>query len=309
MCKHIRFLFIVIFFIPGAGWAQDWKSPYYIDHPLVGKIWDTGKNQWLSVERLKKEIIQYDYILLGEVHNNADHHQLQANLLKTIAQSKKQPVVVMEMLEKQTWEGQPQTWNDVDKLKQQSSAINERWPWDLYAPILEVIVEHNLELMAGNIDSKALHEWSNKIGPLNPEEVLTNYWISKINFAKLKSNIVDSHCGYANKNFVQFMARAQLQRDFVITSTLVENKKPVVLIAGSGHVRNDYAIPMQLVNKFKQYSYISIAFISVQPDLNEPQDYMDESGSTFDVLYFTPSHTNQDPCVQFSKQLQKMRQK
>ena len=286
--------------------AQSWESEFYRDHPLVDKIWDTHKNTWITKKRLYTELLEYDYILLGETHNNKDHHILQAHILNSMVTAGVKPTVVMEMLAIESWKDQPQLWDDLATLQYQARSKNKGWPWELYIPVLESVVTHQLELVAGNIRSKELHEWSNLIGPYTPEEVITEYWITPQSFEQLKKDIVASHCGYANASIVNFMARAQLQRDRIITSSLTNNKTPVVLISGTGHVRNNYAVPMQLQNTHRKLSYLSIAFIPVQLELIEPMNYISESPKEFDILFFTPNHTNQDPCVVFKEQLQNL---
>ncbi len=302
----LHLILLCLLLVNGNVFAQDWKSPFYREHSLVGKIWDTEKNAWITEKQLSMELLEYDYILLGETHNNADHHLLQANILNSLTAAGAKPVVVMEMLAQETWQGQPSFWADIEILKEQAKARNDGWPWELYTPILQAVVQHNLELVAGNIESKTLHQWSNKIGHYTPEEVLAEYWITSKGLKQLKRDIIESHCGYANVAFVQFMERAQLQRDSIMTTALVNSKLPVVLIAGAGHVRNNYAVPVQLLNKHHRFSYVSIAFVPVLPDLKNPMDYLDEIPKVFDILYFTPNHTNQDPCVTFRNQLQKM---
>lgn len=289
--------------------AQDWESEFYRNHSLVGKVWDTEKDAWISDKRLLRELLQYDYILLGETHTNIDHHQLQARIIDYLVANGRKPTVVMEMLSKESWVAQPSRWSDIAELQEQAKLHNEGWPWDLYAPILESVVAHQLELAAGNIGSKALHEWSNKIGPFASKEVMTEYWVTTSSYEQLKQEIVESHCGHANAAFVDFMARAQLQRDRIMASSIVNRKSPVVFIAGAGHVRNDFAVPMQLLNSHHKVSYLSVAFIEVHPELSVPTNYLDDGLNKFDVLYFTPSHSNQDPCVKFRKQLQNMQNK
>ncbi len=313
LLKHHQFLFSIFLLwalLSNANtFAQSWESEFYREHILVGKIWDTEKNSWITEKQLFQELIEYDYILLGETHNNIDHHALQARVIDFLAANGRRPTIVMEMLAQESWVKQPSTWDDLAILQNQARLLNKGWPWELYIPVLESIVSHQLELVAGNIKSEDLHQWSNNIGSYTPEEVITEYWITPANFKQLKQDIVDSHCGHANEAFVNFMSRAQLQRDRIMTTSLIESKIPVVLIAGAGHVRNDYAIPMHLQNTHQQLSFISIAFISVDPELSKPIDYLDDSPNKFDILYFTPSHTNQDPCVKFRKQLKNLRDK
>ena len=63
-----------VFFLLGSvtakGPAIGWQAPFFQDHALVGKIWDTHKNAWITSKQFEYELLHYDYILLGEAHNN-----------------------------------------------------------------------------------------------------------------------------------------------------------------------------------------------------------------------------------------------
>lgn len=287
--------------------AQDWKSPFFHDHPLVGKIWDARTNTWITEQRLRTELLEHDYLLLGESHDNKDHHVLQSRLLNSIAATGAKPTVVMEMLDREFWQRQPRTWTDLQALQKQAKVHNADWPWELYAPVLQSVVRHRLELVAGNVSSETLHEWLDGVESHAAEELLDEYPITSDGLRQLQRNVALSHCGYADAEHVRFMMHAQLRRDRVMATALVASKPPVVLIAGSGHVRKDYAIPIHLLKEQHRFSYLSVALIPVLPKFSEPGDYMDGTSGVFDILYFTPSHTNRNPCVRFKKQLESMR--
>jgi uncharacterized iron-regulated protein len=344
--KYLLNVFIcLLFLLQGSVSAKQepegWQSPFFQDNRLVGKIWDTHKRAWISMQQLNTELVQYDYILMGEVHTNHDHHLLQARLINTLVNSGAKPTIVMEMLSNESWQDQPKNWVKADELQELANMLNDGWPWSLYAPILQSVVNHQLDLYAGNISSKNLQRWSSEQGEVNKENLLREYSYTKENFTKLEKTIIDSHCGHANPGLINYMSRAQMKRDRFMATSLIDKKTPVVFIAGSGHVRNDYAVPMQLRRNFNETSYLSIAFVPVLegeetlkaylqdessldsgqddgqdneqvsgPDL-EPGPGIDSGidSELYDILYFTPNHTNEDPCVKFRKQLKNMQHK
>lgn len=286
-----------------------WQAEHLRDHVLVGGIWDTHKHAWISEKQFYLALNQYDYILLGEVHTHPDHHILQAKAINALVDAGRNPSIVMEMLSQSSWQDQPNTWGKQSELQELASMLNDGWPWDLYAPVLRSIVEHQLKLYAGNISSEKLHAWSSQQTGKDLKQFYKGYAYDKDNFASLEKSIIDSHCGYANGDLISFMSRAQIQRDHILTQSLLDKEFPVVLIAGSGHVRNDYAIPMQLRRLHNQNSYLSVAYIPVQEAIEHPQDYSQVKEQLFDLIYFTPSHTLEDPCEKFRKQLKNMQKK
>lgn len=278
--------------------AQDWESPFLRGHPLIGKIWETHQGTWITEQQLHTKSLEYDYLLLGESHDNADHHIIQARLLNFLSAAGAAPVVVMEMLVQESWSHQPRIWGDVNVLQAKAKAYNAGWPWELYAPVLKVVVRHRLELVAGNVGSDSLH----KDASPDMDELLAEYPIVADDLRQLQHDIETSHCGFASAAQVQSMLPVQLRRDQAMASALEASRSPAVLIAGRGHVRNDYAVPKHLRNR----DYLSVALTPVLAGLLDPENYMDKP-KLFDVLYFTPSHTDQDACIRFRKQLENLR--
>jgi len=288
------------------GFAIDWQASFFNKHKLVGSIWDTHKDAFISAKQFRNELVHYDYIFLGETHNNPDHHQLQAIVINTLVENGLKPSIVMEMLSLQKWQDQPQQWSELAALQAQAGKLNKGWPWELYKPVLQTVVEHRLDLYAGNISRKELQRWSEQQNNQNKQDVFKEYDFTQENYRTLSENIVASHCGYGGEEFVTTMSRAQMQRDRIMVESIIGKRHPVVFIAGSGHIRNDYAVPMQLRRKYQQSSYLSVAFISVQEVKSDPRAYLQNGKAIYDMLIFTPSHTNQDPCEKFRKQLKNM---
>ncbi len=308
--KHVLFLLFSLSLSISSVAANEpssaWRAPHFKNHALVGQIWDTHKQKFIDEIQFYRELNQYDIILLGEIHNHPDHHVLQAKAIDALVDAGSKPAVVMEMLSHSSWQDQPLQWQKTSELQELASMLNDGWPWELYTPVLKSVVHHNLSLYPGNINSAALHAWVKRQPSKNRKQVYREYAYTKEEFLNLENTIVESHCGHANENLVNHMSHAQMQRDHIITSSLLNKPGPVVLIAGNGHIRNDYAVPMQLRRKFNQTSYLSVAYLPVQEELQEPHEYYQVLQNLFDVVYFTPNHTLEDPCEKFRKQLKNM---
>ena len=87
----------------------------------------------------------------------------------------------------------------------------------------------------------------------------------------------------------------------------IGNTHKVALIAGAVHVRKDIGVPVHLQRLGRKS--VSIAFVNVDPDKLSVEEYLDHAEliRQFDYLYFTPSERNQDPCIEFAEQLNKMK--
>jgi len=77
---------------------RSWTTTLNKDNPLVGKIWDVKEKMFLTPFELAGRLASSDYILMGEIHDNPDHHRLQAWLIRNIVYLDRHPAVVMEMI-------------------------------------------------------------------------------------------------------------------------------------------------------------------------------------------------------------------
>ena len=62
--------------------ALDWRSPAGRDHPLTGRIWDVQEARFIDEATLLRRLYGARFVLLGEMHDNVDHHVLQARVLR-----------------------------------------------------------------------------------------------------------------------------------------------------------------------------------------------------------------------------------
>src|ERR1700722_5907579 len=78
-----------------------WQSTHDVDHPLVGVIVDVAAWRRVSEAELTARVQRADIVLVGETHDNPDHHRLEARLLQAFSTTHHAPAVVFEMLNRQ----------------------------------------------------------------------------------------------------------------------------------------------------------------------------------------------------------------
>src|ERR671930_2741560 len=66
------------------------------DHPLVGQIWDVEAARLIDTTTLVQRLTNGRFVLLGEKHDNPDHHRLQAWILKQLSVAGRRPAVAFE---------------------------------------------------------------------------------------------------------------------------------------------------------------------------------------------------------------------
>ena len=134
--------------------------------------------------------------------------------------------------------------------------------------------------------------------------------------ASLASDIGESHCGYASEQMVTTMIEAQRRRDEVMAAVVVDafatppSDGGVVLVAGFGHVRSDYGVPVYLAHDAPRRRRVSVAFLEVAADLTTPGAYataLHARDLPFDYVLFTPRTDDKDPCEKFRAGLENMK--
>jgi uncharacterized iron-regulated protein len=122
------------------------------------------------------------------------------------------------------------------------------------------------------------------------------------------ADIQNSHCGYGSAESVQTMVQVQRARDAQMAQSLIAaaTADGAVLVAGAGHVRSDYGIPVYLTAKAPT-AVVGIAFVEIDElepsQINISRRAMDVRA---DYLWFTRGLTMRMPArVQLSSKFKK----
>ena len=300
-----------------ADQAQvDWVSPYYRDHTLVGKIFSTRDQQWLTESKLIEQLKSKQLILLGESHTNTDHHIGQARIIEQWLKPAKPTALVFEMLAYDNWIDYTLPKLDLDSLTAKLEQIAGRWKWPLYQPILQLQIAHQLPMLGGNLTKQQLDAYSSGDAcEVSRNNISLNacHALPEAQQQEVKQLIFDAHCGYLTMDDTQPMMHVQAAKDasFSLAMAEIADTHQVVLIAGAIHVRKDIGVPVHLqkLGYSIDQSIVSMAFLNVQEDKHQVEDYFEgsEADKQFDYVIFTPSERNQDPCEEFAEQLKKMK--
>src|SRR3989442_9183693 len=69
----------------------EWESQAERAHPLVGRIWDVKAGTFIPENTLVARLVASRFVLLGERHDNPDHHVLQAKLVRAMVAAGRRP--------------------------------------------------------------------------------------------------------------------------------------------------------------------------------------------------------------------------
>ena len=317
------FSYLIALVVLGAcGAVSPWQAPHYQEHPLAGRIWNVAEARFADKAELIAALVSADFILLGETHDNPDHHLLQAEIVSAVAGAGRRPMIAFEMFDMT----QQQALAEHLKTSPEDSAgIAEAvgwrksgWPdWQLYRPIAAAALHAGLEIRPANMSrAQARGLAQHGLEGAEPDFIAglgLDVALPAEQQENVRQEIDDAHCGYAPAEMIDAMAFAQFARDAHMARTLNSGAKEdgAILIAGAGHTRNDRAVPFHLRRMAPGRSILSLAFLEVSEGAPSPPAYaapFNSQSLPFDYVWFTPRVDIRDACKRFEEQLKKMQE-
>jgi uncharacterized iron-regulated protein len=298
-----------------------WASPRNRDHPLAGKIFDVRRGTFATEQELRSAVEAARLLLLGEVHDNADHHLLQARLVRVSTAAGRRPAIAFEMLDETE-----QAAIDAVSLdgKVDANAIRDAVRWDesgwpefrLYRPIFEASLEAKLPIVAANLPRARIREASRAgveaLPPSVRQRIERQGPLAPAARAEMREEMAESHCGELPDSMLDPLILGQRARDAQLADALARRatRDGAILITGSGHARLDRGVASYLSPaELEQHPVLAVAFEEVSADKREPQAYLSASRDPrkFDYVVFTPGAEREDPCEKLREQLQRMK--
>jgi len=249
------------------------------------------------------------YVLLGEKHDNADHHELQARVLKALVDGGARPVVAFEMfdVERQAAidEARRTSPQDASRIASAVDWEHSGWPsWSLYAPIVQVALDASLPVVAAGLSAAKMRAMMKPPADGTSPDLDEGVPLTPEQRASLTDELRASHCGHLPETMLPVMIRMQRARDVAMAKALAANVDAVhrtgVLIAGTGHTRTDRGAALDLRARDPRRPVSSLAFVEVERGKGDPASYAQRWNATslpFDFVWFTPRATDDDPCA------------
>lgn len=306
-----------------AGCAPATRAaPLGRDHPLVGRIWDVAGAHFTEPGALAARLVPQRFVLLGEKHDNPDHHRFQAWLVRALIAAGRHPALGFEML---SLDDGPAIARYLAARPTDAAGLGaavrwERsgWPeWAQYQPIAEAALASGLPIVAANISRPTARAVS-----LGDPNALDRALVARYGLDRplppetrraMAAEIRDAHCGHAPESRLDGMIAAQRARDAQMAESLVVGEQDgAVLIAGAGHVRNDRGVPAYLRARLHGTSVASVAFVEVRDGWTAPADYAARFGAgslPFGYVWFTERADDADPCETFRESLERLQRR
>lgn len=275
-------------------------------------IHDTASGRNLAFADAIDKLAKADIVLLGEQHDNPEHHRLQADIAHALAARGRRLVIAFEMID-----GSQQALLDGFLASRPHHAAGlgdllgwaqSGWlDWALYRPIADAALTQadpparpirtaNLPiamardiarngLAAGGLDD-GLAETLRKASARDPAVLAAH-----------ARDIGDSHCGMLPERALAPFALAQYARDAVMADSILAARDDspevlVLLIAGNGHVRRDVGVPLHAARLQPALKVLSVGLV---------EDEAPRVGAPFDIVWRTAPLDREDPCEAFRR--------
>ena len=261
--------------------------------PIGGQIRDLHSGQALTAQQLLARLAEPDRLIVGEQHDNADHHAAQFWLLQSLGELRPQGSLLLEMLT-------PDQQAKVTAVRQSASspsdlpgalAWQEGWDWNLYGPIVRFALAQPYPLLAANLDNGEIRAFYRSPPVLSGER-------SNAEAVKtiLLGQIGDSHCGLLPDSQMPAMLAVQQQRDRRMAERLLSAPTPSLLLAGGWHARKDVGVPLHVVDVGEPRAPTVLMMAEQGDEVTE---------AMADYVWYTPATPKRDYCEEMRKQFGK----
>lgn len=297
---------------PQRSVVPHWETGLGVDHPLTGVILDVAGGRRVSEAELVARVQAASIVLIGEIHDNPDHHRLQARLLQAFAAAHDAPAVVFEMLDRNKQPAVDASLvahpRDADALGKAVAWESSGWPpWSMYRPIFEAALAAHAAILAAGIDRddamRIAHDGVAAFDPGLAPVFGLDVPSPPDEQASMRREMSEAHCGLLPEPMLDSMVLVQRARDALMAERLHEGTdrgRGALLIAGAGHVRRDRGVPAQLARAYGARA-LAIGLVPVRTQGTTPESYaagFDAAALPFDFVWFTPRTEDVDRCAE-----------
>lgn len=283
------------------------------DHPLAGQIYRVEDGAPASENQLVADAAAAKFVLIGERHDNPEHHRLQARLVGELQQRSEAPrAVAFEMIP---------AWRQLEIVEYldaggDAAGLGEvvaweegGWPeWARYQPIAEAALAGDAEIVAADLgEAERRATFIQGTQAFRPAFVqrtgLGEPWPAPMMVA-LQDELRAAHCGQVPGAVVIGMMRVQRARDAMMADRLAaaSGRGGGILIAGNGHVRKDRGVPWYLARLRPGARSLSIGLLEVQGEMLQPK-----ADLPYDYVWFTPRVEDAgEPCDVHDAELRRL---
>ncbi|RQO53406.1 hypothetical protein DBR47_24145 [Paucibacter sp. KBW04] len=256
-------------------------------------IVEVASGRSISRGELLQLMRKSDFVLLGEKHDNPNHHIERGALLRELGPS---PVIIAEHLPSSA-QLRPKPSDELLNELNKAGFAAKQWQWPVHQPLFAGVAQAGQSLQGGNISRDLARQLAREGRAAMPTDLLSLTEaapLAPVAQAALEADLIEGHCGQLPSARLAGMIWAQRARDAAMAQRMIQayeqGAKPAVLVAGNGHVRRDYGVPQLLQKQLRQSRLLSVGFL--EPDAPS-------AGAPYDYVWISAAPGRDDPCAGF----------
>lgn len=226
-----------------------------------------------------------EVLLLGEQHDAPQHHQIEQQVVATLAARGVLAAVALEMADAGATTATLKPRSNEAQVRLALNWQDDSWPWADYGPAVMAAVQAGVPVMGANLPRSAMKASmaDNQLDVQLPGPAL-----------KAQQQLIRiGHCNLLPEAQITPMTRIQIAKDMRMAKTVEEAAVPgkvVVLITGSGHANRQLGVPQHLPKSLHAKSVLLLA--GDGPDQDQ----------AFDATWGTPALPEVDHCAGLREQ-------
>ncbi len=259
-----------------------------------------------------------DYLLLGELHDNAHQHRMRLHWLDELADLHRYALALEQLdADRQAALDEARAADALEADRRSAPDLPSRarriaaaggfdfdgWNWSFYGPVIELALRRDLPLVAANLSNADTAKVTRGLAAPTPPPP---GW-GDDEEERMRKAIREGHCDLLPERVVEAMAAAQRTRDARIARALVDARErtglPVVLLAGNSHLRRDIGVPLHLAALRPDARVVSVALLEPL-DVDRPAESSSDR-TAFDVVVPTAAQPREDPCAALRARMQR----
>ena len=230
-----------------------------------------------------------DVVVLGEIHDNPEHHMNQARAVFSLTPR----AVVWEQLSAQAAANVPADLGDLASVERALDWKDGGWPdFAMYYPIFVAAREarHFGAEVPRDLARRSVTDGALAAMPDGPGLARR---LPKAEQEAREAEQMAAHCNALPADLLPGMVQAQRLRDAYLAQAVLraldEVGPPVAVITGSGHARRDWGVPAVLADVAPGLSVLSVGQVEGTAAEDAP----------FDLWLVTELVVREDPCKAF----------
>ncbi|MHA6309246.1 ChaN family lipoprotein [Hafnia paralvei] len=238
-------LLAAAFLLSACGMGQHTQTIHTVPQD---NIVDLHSGQKLTPQQLLAKLRDRPRVIVGEKHDNLQHHQIEQWLVESLPRQRTQGSVLMEMI---TPSQQDKVNAVKDQLKQgktltgqqitEQTAWQKGWKWELYSGVTTAALAGSYPLLSANLDRSEIKKFYQH--PLAVTGALSTQPSVREAIAK---TIEESHGGKLEPKQAEAMLAIQQQRDRRMAESLLAAPTPALLIVGGYHANRALGVPLHV---------------------------------------------------------------